>query len=62
MNIDSHHTIEDVAIVLGQSFAKAIGESEGAVRLLEQGIIPNGDYKIINKIESYLKVNLRKGI
>jgi len=29
--------------------------------MVEQGILPNGDYKIINKIESYLKVNLRKG-
>ena len=59
-----HWTIQQIRRarrITREEFAKAIGESEGAVRLLEQGIIPNGDYKIINKIESYLKVNLRKG-
>ncbi len=44
-----------------EEFAKAIGESEANIRLIEQGILPNNDYKIINKIESYLKINLRKG-
>jgi ribosome-binding protein aMBF1 (putative translation factor) len=43
-----------------EEFAKAIGESDATVRMIEQGYLPNNDYKIINKIESYLKVNLRK--
>jgi len=43
-----------------EQFAKGIGESEATVRMLEQGILPNSDYKIINKVESYLGVTLRK--
>lgn len=30
--IDEHHTVEDVGIVLGQSFAKAIGDKKGIQR------------------------------
>lgn len=43
-----------------EQFAKGIGESEAIVRMIEQGILPNNDYKIINKIESYLGITLRK--
>lgn len=32
LHIDSHHTIEDVAIVLGQAFAAAVGERAGVNR------------------------------
>lgn len=31
-HIDDHHTVEDVGIVLGQAFAKALGERRGLVR------------------------------
>jgi len=43
-----------------EEFARAIGESEATVRMVEQGFLPNNDYKIINKIENYLGVSLRK--
>lgn len=43
-----------------EQFAKAIGESEATVRMVEQGFLPDNDYKIISKIESYLGVSLRK--
>ena len=43
-----------------EEFAKAIGENEATIRLIEQGILPNNDYKLINKIENYLGVSLRK--
>jgi ribosome-binding protein aMBF1 (putative translation factor) len=43
-----------------EQFAKGIGESEATVRMLEQGILPNNDYKLINKVESYLGVGLKK--
>jgi|WetSurMetagenome_2_1015567.scaffolds.fasta_scaffold167116_2 ribosome-binding protein aMBF1 (putative translation factor) len=43
-----------------EEFAKGIGESEISVRMIEQGILPSNDYKIINKIESFLGISLRK--
>lgn len=30
--VDDHHTVEDVGIVLGQAFANALGEKKGIVR------------------------------
>ena len=33
LDIDVHHTIEDVAITLGQVFAQALGERQGIVRM-----------------------------
>ena len=32
LHIDEHHTIEDVAIALGETFAKAIGDKKGIER------------------------------
>ena len=43
-----------------EQFAKGIGESEATVRMLESGVLPNNDYKIINKTESFLGINLKK--
>jgi len=43
-----------------EQFAKGINESEATVRMLEQGILPNNDYKIISKVENYLGVSLKK--
>jgi ribosome-binding protein aMBF1 (putative translation factor) len=41
-------------------FAKDLGESETLIKMVEQGILPEEDNLIINKIESYLHINLRK--
>jgi ribosome-binding protein aMBF1 (putative translation factor) len=43
-----------------EEFAKGIGESDAVVRMIEQGILPNNDYRIINKIEGFLGISLRK--
>src|SRR3990167_7311897 len=32
LEIDAHHTVEDVGIVLGQAFAKALGDRKGIRR------------------------------
>jgi ribosome-binding protein aMBF1 (putative translation factor) len=43
-----------------EEFAKGIGEPESTVRMIEQGLLPEENYKIINKIEGFLKISLRK--
>lgn len=32
LDIDAHHTVEDIGITLGQAFAKALGDKKGLVR------------------------------
>ena len=43
-----------------EQFARDLGESETLIKMVEQGVLPEDDNKIINKIEGYLGINLRK--
>ena len=43
-----------------EQFARDLGESETLIKMVEQGILPEDDNRIINKIEGYLGINLRK--
>ena len=38
LEIDDHHTIEDVAIVLGEAFAEALGDKRGIVRYADRKV------------------------
>jgi ribosome-binding protein aMBF1 (putative translation factor) len=46
-------------ITRGQ-LAKEIGENEATIRIIENGSLLEGNYKIIAKIENFFKVSLRK--
>jgi imidazoleglycerol-phosphate dehydratase len=35
LHVDAHHTVEDVAIVLGRAFGQAVGDAAGIVRMGE---------------------------
>ena len=42
LDVDSHHTIEDVGLLLGQAFDKALGDRKGIVRIA-QAFVPMDD-------------------
>ena len=38
LDVDDHHTIEDVAIVIGEAFDEALGEKRGIVRFADRRV------------------------
>ncbi len=61
INVDYHHTVEDVGIVLGQAVKKALGDMKGIVRY-GTTILPMDESLILTAIDisnrSYLKLDL----
>ncbi len=43
-----------------KQLAKEINEPESSIKLIENGLLPSSDFVIINKLQSRLKINLRK--
>ncbi len=43
-----------------KQLASSINESENTKKLVENGILPKDDFKIINKLQERLNINLRK--
>ena len=61
INVDYHHTVEDVGIVLGQAVKKALGDMKGVNRY-GSAIIPMDESLILTAIDisnrSYLKLDM----
>ena len=43
-----------------EQFARDLGEAEALIKMVERGILPEDDNRIINKIETYLNIKLKK--
>ena len=45
-----------------QQLAEAISESEIAIKMAEQGIMPADDFRLVNKLENFLSIRIRQNI
>ena len=43
-----------------KQLAQEIVEAEAAINMAEQGILPEDDYRLVNKLESFLNIKIRK--
>ena len=50
LEVDSHHTVEDVGICLGQAFAQALGEMRGVERF-GQSLLPMDETLILGAVD-----------
>ena len=48
--VDDHHTVEDVGIVLGQAFAKALGDKRG-IRRYGQSLLPMDETLVLIAVD-----------
>lgn len=48
--VDDHHTVEDVGIVLGQAFAKALGDKRG-IRRYGQSLLPMDETLVLCAVD-----------
>jgi len=45
-----------------EQLANEISESTAAIKMVEQGILPEDDYRLVNKLEGFLGINLVKDV
>lgn len=45
-----------------QQLAEAISESEIAIKMAEQGTMPEDDFRLINKLENFLSIRIRQDL
>lgn len=50
LEVDAHHTVEDVGIVLGQAFAQAMGEKRGIARFGSQ-MLPMDETLVLTALD-----------
>ena len=50
INVDSHHTVEDTGIALGEAFRKALGDKEGITRF-GSAILPMDDALVLVSLD-----------
>ncbi len=50
VNVDDHHTVEDIGICLGQAFQKALGDKKGIVRYGSK-ILPMDEALILSAVD-----------
>ncbi len=43
-----------------EQLAKEISESIAAIKMAEQGVLPEDDYRLVNKLESFLNIKIKK--
>ena len=58
LQVDTHHTIEDTGIVLGNAIAQAVGDKAGIVRYGSR-ILPMDEALILCALDLYLVYDLR---
>jgi ribosome-binding protein aMBF1 (putative translation factor) len=63
--IDNFHWIllekRKVKGITRKQLANALGENENSIKLMENGVIPSGNYVLVNKLEKFYGISLRKG-
>lgn len=59
--VDSHHTVEDVGICLGQAFAKALGDKKGVCRYGSM-ILPMDEALILSAVDLSGRGHLEYGL
>jgi len=61
MDVDAHHTVEDVAIVLGQGFDKALGTRQGITRYGDI-ILPMDEALVLAAVDISARAHLSCGL